>query len=313
MLLSSAISAFTTAKTTKLQPASKVWYGYQFSALERWLSENGHGDTLPVEPETIDAFLAHEKEVLKLKPSSVHGRWRALKVLYKWLVNRGKLPPDQNPMLHIDEPANPATEPRHAVLDEFLALLDSIPMVTWMDSRDRLTVTTFFLAGLRISELVNLRIQDFDVTKRVIRIRTQKGGDANVVPMLQAVCDAFIEYIYNRPEYPNEHVFLASNGAGGITGVITRNGMYQRIQKLCARAGIPPINPHAFRHGLAMYLLNTAGANTALIQRMLRHKDERTTRQIYARWDITGVSSQYDEKMIEVDNILKNRKPGTKS
>lgn len=308
MKLTDAVKAFEIAKTTKLQPASKAWYGYQFLAFERWLSSEKNSADLPLDPETIDAFLAHEKHVSKLKPSSIHGRWRALKVLYMWLVSRKRIPSDQNPILDVEEPSVPRLEPRHAVLDEFITLLDSIPMITWIDSRDRLAITTFFMAGLRISELVELRIQDFDITKRVIRIRTQKGGDANIVPMAQAVCDAFIEYIYNRPEYPDEHVFLSSNGSGGITGVLTRNGMYQRIQRLCERAEIPPINPHAFRHGLAMYLLNTSGANTALIQRMLRHKDERTTRQIYARWDLTGVSAQFDEKILAIDTMLKGRK-----
>ena len=313
MKLSSAISAFITAKTAKLQPTSQDWYKYQFAAFEKWLLSNDYGEELPTEPEIIDKFLAHEKEDSKLKPSSIHGRWRALKVLYKWLVGRKKLHPDQNPMPQIDEPANPKREPRHAVLEEFLTLLDSIPMITWVNARDRLAVTTFFLAGLRINELVELRIQDYDISKRVIRIRSQKGGDSNIVPMLQAVCDSFIEYIYNRPEHPDDHVFLASDGAGGIIGNLTRSGMYQRIQKLCKSANVAPINPHAFRHGLAMYLLNTAGANTALIQRMLRHKDERTTRQIYARWDITGVSAQFEEKMSGVDAVLKGRKPNGKA
>lgn len=315
MKFSDAVDKFLTAKSTRHSPATHDWYVYQFSAFQQWLKANSYEDSIEIDADTIDLFLAEEKK--RLAASSLNGRWRALRAIYLWLVARRRLAADANPMALVEAPAVPEHEPRYAALEEFLKLLNSIPQISWVDARDRLAVTTFFLSGLRVTELVNLRIQDYDITKMVIRVQRQKGGDANTVPMLQSVCDAFIAYIYSRPEFPDEHVFLSSDGMGGITGApqkdgttrhhLTRNGMYQRIALLCKRAGIEKINPHAFRHGLAMHLLNSAGANTALIQRMLRHKDERTTRQTYARWDITGVSSQFEEKMSSVDAILRGR------
>ena len=306
MKFTDAVEKFLTAKLTRHTTATHDWYRYQFAAFSNWLTSSGRPDDINIDPDTIDEFLAQQKP--NLSPSSLHGRWRALKALYLWLVARKRISADANPIAMIEEPSVPAHEPRYAALDEFLKLIDSIPQISWIDARDRLAITTFFLAGLRITELVNLRIGDYDISKNVIRIQRQKGGDANTVPMLAAISDAFIAYIYNRPEHPDDHVFLSSDGTGGITGVLTRSGMYQRIRKLCQRAGIQQINPHAFRHGLAMHLLNNAGANTALIQRMLRHKDERTTRQIYARWDITGVSTQFEEKMQSVDALLRKKR-----
>ena len=320
MKLSDACEKFLTAKSTRHSQATRDWYGYQFAAFAAWLNAHNHADTVDIEPETIDLFLKEEKS--HLAPSSLHGRWRALKALYLWLVARRKISADANPMPLIEQPVVPAKPPRYAALDEFLKLLDSIPQITWVDARDRLAVTTFFLAGLRVTELVSLTIQDFDIPKLAIRVARQKGGDANVVPMLQAVCDSFIAYIYTRPEHPDPHVFLSSDGSGGIAGAVqddgsvhyhlTRNGMYQRLRRLCENAGVERINPHAFRHGLAMHMRNSAGADTALISRMLRHKDERTTREIYARWDITGVSSQFVEAMGDVEAVLRGRKPNVK-
>lgn len=316
MKFSDACERFLTAKSTRHTTATREWYNYQFAAFQSWLAAQRLEDSIEIEPETIDMFLDAQKKLLS--PSSLNGRWRALKALYIWLVARKKISSDDNPMPLIEEPVVPKTEPRYAAFDEFLKLLDSIPQLTWLNARDRLAVTTFFLSGLRVTELVNLQISDYDITKMAIRVDRQKGGDANVVPMLQSISDAFITYIYSRPEHPDPHVFLASDGAGGILGTpqkdgstryhLTRNGMYQRLSALCEKAGVERINPHAFRHGLAMHLQNTAGANTSLIQRMLRHKDERTTRDIYARWDITGVSSQYVEKMGSVDALLRGRK-----
>lgn len=317
MKLSTIIGAFTTAKTTKSQPATLEWYGYQFAAFEEWLVAKGHGEDLPLEPETIDAFLAHEMK--ELKPSSVHGRWRALKALYNWLVDRRKLARDDNPMDSIEEPSVPDTEPRHTVFEEFKQLLDSIPQVSWVDARDRLAITSFFLTGLRVSELVGLKLQDYDTRNSIIRITRQKGGDGNFVPMLPSVSDAFITYIYSRPETNSEYVFVSSDGAGNvrtqidkegntITQVLTRSGMYQRLRDLSEKAAIERINPHAFRHGLAMHLQNIEGAPTSLIQGILRHKDERTTRTRYARWNPSGISLQFDEKMGKVDALLRKRK-----
>ena len=117
---------------------------------------------------------------------------------------------------------------------------------------------------------------------------SHKRGDSNQVPMLQAVCDAFA-YIYSRPEAMTI-AYLCRVMGWACTGCVTRNGMYQRLTVLCRQAGIERINPHAFRHGLAMHLLNEVGAPTSLIQGILRHKSEATTKTFYARWEIGGVS-----------------------
>lgn len=306
MNLSDAIESFLLARENSTQPETLAWYGYQFGALQAWLKKRGYDGALVLAPELIDKFLSDTKKK-GLKPATVHGRWRALSALYNFLVHRRRMAADENPMAMVKKPVIPKREPRAATLDEFIKLIDSIPLTGWVSARDRLAITTFFLTGLRVSELVGLRISDYDMDAMRIKIASQKGGDSNQVPMLQAVCDDFVTYIYTRPEHSDDHVFLSCDGSGGIRGVLTRNGMYQRLAYLCEKAGIERINPHAFRHGLAMHLLNTAGANTALIQRMLRHKDESTTRTIYARWEIGGVSSQFAEKMSGVDALIRGR------
>lgn len=306
MRFSEAVDAFLTAKETSTQATTLVWYRYQFEAIGQWLAAHGHDGSLVIAPELIDRFLAEQKRD-GLKPATLNGRWRAFCALYNWLVMRRKLKADDNPMMMVERPAVPKREPRHAALDEFIKLLDSIPRTGWVALRDRLAVTTFFLTGLRVSELVNLRLSDYDVTGMRIKILSQKGGDSNQVPMLQAVCDAFIAYIYSRTEAHDDHVFVSCDGAGNVRGVLTRNGMYQRLTVLCRKAGIERINPHAFRHGLAMHLLNEVGAPTSLIQGILRHKSEATTKTFYARWEIGGVSHQFVEKMSAVDALVRER------
>lgn len=289
-----ALEQFCKAKAVALSPKTIAWYRVQLSAFAAWLEG---GDWLA--PSVIEQYYDYLRTVRRLQPSSIRGAHRALSAFYGWLTKRRLIP--TNPILDVEPPRVPKKQRARAQPGDYEQLLRSIPLNNdWVNARDYLMVSTLFLAGLRVAELTRLTIDDFDIPNRLLIIRNRKSGDDHIIPLLEPVTRAFVAYMYARPATDRAEVFLASDGGGNSDGVLTPNGVRQRLTKLCARAGIARLTPHKFRHGLARYMLDK-GADMALIQRILGHQKMSTTSEIYALWDnLTGVAEQYKAVMVEL-------------
>lgn len=297
-----AVEAFLVSRRAKiLADRTLEWYEDMLQAFGKFLEKRSL-ESIDVAPGIIQIYLA--QDVGRLAPATIHARWRSLSSFYGWLLEMELI--TKNPMLKVGEPKVPKRQPRTAKLEEYITLLESIPTNNWIGCRDRLAVQTLFLTGVRISGLLGLQREDYDLTQNVLRVRI-KGGDDMLIPLLPPVIDAYIQYIYVRPPWTTEHLFLSSDGGGNVRGRIRRDGFRQRLIYLCDRAGIRYLNPHSFRHGLATYLLNSKGADMSLIQRILGHKKMTTTSEIYAAWAIDGVARQYIDLM-GTTGTLKKRK-----
>jgi integrase/recombinase XerD len=328
MNLLDALAEFSTAKATKLSPKTIEWYGIWIRAFAHWLEERIAAGTISaddwLQPATFEqyyAYLAAAKDAKTpgrgLQPASVAGAHRSLHVFFGWLSKRKRrdgatyLP--WNPLTEVETPHVPRRQPRRTTPDEYERLLQSIPLANnWIDLRDYLMVSTLFLCGIRVSELCRLKIKDYDVLNRLIIVR-KKGGDDHLVPMLEPVMRAFVAYLYSRPAWAESYVFLSSDGWKGADGVLSTNGVRQRLTQLCERAGVKRLTPHKFRHGLARYMLDK-GADMSLIQRILGHQRVSTTADIYALWDnLEGVTAQYKAIMTEITQGRHGRQPNEKS
>lgn len=272
------------------------WYEIQIRSFCQWC-EGQPGEWFA--PRTFERYYVYLANERGLQPNSIRGAHRALNAFFNWLLKRKLI--TANPLTEVEPPHVPKRQPRRTTPDQYEQLLASIPLANnWIDARDYLMVSTLFLCGLRVAELCRLRIEDYDVRKRLLIVRQKKGGDDHLVPLLEPVTRAFVAYLYARPAWPSSEVFLSSNGWKGADGVLTTNGVRQRLTQLCERAGIQRLTPHRFRHGLARYMLDK-GADMALIQRILGHQRMSTTSEIYALWDnLEGVTSQYEAIMAEI-------------
>lgn len=295
--MSSQISDFLTYQLALNHSAGTVeWYRLQLQRYLHWLGDR------PQTAANIRAYLAAsrigDKDAGKKgnRPATVAGHWRALRSWYKFLHAEGYI--DVNPMDGVMKPKVPTTEPRRAQLNEYLMLLESIERHTWLDVRDRLVITTLFLCGVRRSEAAGLIPADFRVAEHQLLVRQGKGGGDRSVPLLPAVERALVEYLFVRPPSAIPQLFLAANGHGRVDdSALTPSAIYQMLRRRCSYAGLRTLNPHSFRHGLAMYMLNQAGADMSLVQRILGHSQITTTIRFYAQWLDEGVLREYSEKM----------------
>ncbi|MBI3238047.1 MAG: tyrosine-type recombinase/integrase, partial [Flavobacteriia bacterium] len=166
-------------------------------------------------------------------------------------------------------------------IDRIVAVID---MGKAEGQRNRAIIETLYSCGLRVSELVNLKLQDCFFEEGFIRV-IGKGNKERLVPVSPSVIEEVGDYLENhRPDLPikrgqEAYVFLNRRGAQ-----LTRVMIFTLIKNYTAFAGIRKnISPHTFRHSFATHLIE-GGANLRAIQEMLGHESITTT-EIYTHLD----------------------------
>jgi len=288
-MLQEVLAQFVISKRSAgLSEKTVEWYQFQLRALIIWLRARAIAENWPTVG-VIEAFLADERS--RLKPVSLAGRYRAMNVFFGWCVER-ELLPGANPMAKIKCPKVPKSKPRAATIEDFDRFLSLMPSETWIDLRDRLAVNVMFLCGLRLAEVTDLTVSDFQLAAGVLLVRNGKGGDARPVPLLPVVAKAFMAYLYVRPTSESSYVFISGNDDRPLLP----NGLRLMLRRRCRALGIPYLNPRSFRHGLAMYVLNRGG-DMSLVQKILGHSKIQTTADHYAKWLVDPMIKRFSDVM----------------
>lgn len=283
MDLSSLLRRFLVAKTAAgLSPRSIAWYEEQIGVYLRWC------DSLA--PDAIDRFLARQRAA-GLSPASIAARYRALRAWCMWLVRRNLIA--DNPFDRIDRPRLPQKQMRHVTYGEFSALLDSASGGEWTACRDRALLLLLYWSGLRVGELIALTAHEIDVQRRIVFVRSGKGNKDRLVPCHPDVAAALVGYLFTRPQWDGPELWLSNDGYGGARGPLTAEGVRQMLRRRCKRIGLRHLNPHAFRHGYAMAMLN-AGMHLSAVADTMGHHSVKVTEQTYARWLTGPLQREYD-------------------
>ena len=166
---------------------------------------------------------------------------------------------------------------------EVIRLLESIPTDQPLGLRDRAMIELLYASGLRVSELVNARLEHLHLEEKVIRV-TGKGNKTRLVPVGKSARDTIAAYLEReRPKYvkrrTGSELFLSVRG-----GKLTPQRCWQILKARARFAGLEGnVYPHLLRHSFATHLLG-GGADLRMIQEMLGHADISTT-QIYTHVD----------------------------
>src|SRR5215217_4369298 len=234
------------------------------------------GVTLPV----MSEYLAERKRA-GLSASSIKLVVVALKIFFRFLVGKRIIERD---------PADPLALPRiERYLPETLNELQVEQFLEKIDTkavhglRDRAMIELLYASGLRISELANARLEDFNFEQRIVRV-TGKGNKTRLVPVGRKACEALAGYLSTeRPKLvklrSSSEIFLSKRGTK-----LTTARLWQIVKKHAQRAGLEKnVYPHLLRHSFATHLLSN-GADLRIIQELLGHADIATT-QIYTHVD----------------------------
>ena len=197
----------------------------------------------------------------------------------------------------LDVPRKEKVLPKYLTMEEVERLLEAPNITTPNGCRDKAMLELLYASGLRVSELITLRLNDISFEMAYVRC-FGKGSKERIIPLGSYALDALAHYIeVCRPKVANnwqtDTLFLNKNGKG-----LTRQGFWKLIKKYGREAAITAdITPHVLRHSFATHLLS-GGADLRAIQEMLGHADIATT-QIYTH--LLG------EQMLDVYNAAHPR------
>jgi integrase/recombinase XerD len=207
-----------------------------------------------------------------LKSSSVNRKLSAIKSFYLFLLKKKII--KKSPADEIVMPKLEKYLPVSMSEDEVERLLNSPSLEKSIERRDKAMIEILYATGMRISELVNLKITDLDFNRCVLKV-FGKGSKERLVPYGEKAAEALNIYLKERNNSNSKEIFLSNRGTK-----ITRGAFWKRIKIYIIRENLKPtISPHTLRHAFATHLLNR-GADLRSVQILLGHSDLSTT-QIY--------------------------------
>jgi integrase/recombinase XerD len=224
----------------------------------------------------LQEFLAHRKR-LGLAAASIKLEMVALRIFFRWLASRNRIPRDPADVLPLPKPERYLPETLHA--PDIERLLEAVETTEPLGLRDRAILELLYGSGLRASELVGARLENLDLDHGVIRV-IGKGSKTRIVPVGGKAREAIHTYLEReRPALVSKktgsHVFISHHGKN-----FTTVRLWQIVKKYAKRAGLPQnVYPHLLRHSFATHLLG-GGADLRIIQELLGHADIATT-EIY--------------------------------
>ena len=194
----------------------------------------------------------------------------------------------------IETPKKPKHLPNCLSEEEIDRLLEAPDMESPSGIRDRAMLETMYASGLRVSELLNLKKGQVNLSKGIITV-FGKGAKERKVPIADYAIDFIKKYISevrNKSEHKgSEYLFLNRSGEP-----LSRIYFFKQVRKHAEMAGIDmTISPHTLRHSFATHLLNH-GAQLRMVQGMLGHTNIATT-QIYTHVSSEKLKSDYDKIM----------------
>ena len=236
-----------------------------------WLTKTPNINYLNLKEDNINKYIAYLFKS-KLKSSSVNRKISSLKSLYLYLIKKNIL--KKSPISEVITPKKEKYLPSSMSEEEVDRLLKSPDPSNKTEKRDKAMIEMLYATGMRISELVNLKLTDVDMQRCVAKV-FGKGKKERLIPFGEAALEALSDYISDRDKSASKEIFLSNRGKK-----LSRVAFWQRIKIYLIRENLKnSISPHTLRHAFATHLLNR-GADLRSVQLLLGHSDLSTT-QIY--------------------------------
>jgi len=251
-------------------------YRRDLSQFAAWLRERHGRSLLEGDNGDIQAYLGHLFRK-KTRATSAARFLSSLKRFFRYCLRQGKVKSD--PTLKIDAPKLPRGLPKSLTEEDVENLLAAPRADKALGLRDKAMLETLYASGLRVSELVTLKLGQVSQDMGVVRV-VGKGSKERLVPLGEEAIAWIRQYLKEaRPELLGgraaDDLFVTARGSA-----MTRQMFWHLLRRYAAQAGLKkPISPHTLRHAFATHLLNH-GADLRVVQLLLGHSDISTT-QIY--------------------------------
>ena len=246
-------------------------YKNDITSFAFWVDESVNLPLVRISKIDINKYIAH---LFKngLKSSSVNRKISTIKSFFIFLLKKKHIL--VSPVEDIEMIKQEKYLPISMSEKEVELLLESPNLDSFIGIRDRAMIEMLYATGMRVSELINLKITDIDHNRLVVKVMG-KGSKERLIPYGEVASDYLNVYLKNRKEINSNEIFLSNRGKK-----ITRSAFWNRIKLYLKKENLKEsISPHTLRHAFATHLLNR-GADLRSVQILLGHSDLSTT-QIY--------------------------------
>jgi integrase/recombinase XerD len=256
-------------------------YKNDLSSLINYLTDSGLKDPAEITSKNLSDFFGLLTK-LGLSSRSAARYYSSIKGFFGYLFSSGYI--KINPMEKISAPKVSRNLPNVLNINEIENILSGPDVSKKLGLRDKALLETFYACGLRVSELINLKLSDLFLNEEMIRV-FGKGSKERFVPIGSSAINWIGEYskasrpLLEKKAKSQNILFLNNRGTK-----LSRMGVWKIVNKYAQFAGIKKeVHPHTFRHSFATHLLE-GGADLRAVQEMLGHVDISTT-QIYTHID----------------------------
>ncbi|MET3108666.1 integrase/recombinase XerD [Oxalobacteraceae bacterium GrIS 2.11] len=249
-------------------------YRRDLTLFAKWLTSNAHQSLLDTNTEVIQQYMHYLRSS---KATSANRRLTVFKRFYQQALRHHKISID--PTIKIASAKTPSRNIQTLSEAQVEALLAAPNVETELGLRDRCMLELMYASGLRVTELVLVKIQEVSMNDHVLRI-TGKGDKTRLIPFGEIASNWISRYLKeSRPAIMNgkidDALFVTARGTA-----MTRQMFWILIKKYSQLAEVnAPLSPHTLRHAFATHLINH-GADLRVVQLLLGHSDISTT-QIY--------------------------------
>lgn len=235
--------------------------------------------------------LRHLQEMAKTS-RTVARHISSIRSFHQFLIREKRS--DSDPTVHLEMPQMDKKLPNILSIEEIDALLNSPDTSKASGLRDRAMLELLYASGMRVSECINLDMEDVHLTMGFVRC-IGKGGKERIIPLGRAALEANRQYIESgrltlrNPSEKTDALFINQRGKR-----LTRQGFWKLLKQHAQKAGIQKeLTPHTLRHSFATHLIEN-GADLRAVQEMLGHADISTT-QIYTHVSKTRLKDVYSQ------------------
>jgi len=267
-----------------------ISYSRDLLKFSKFLEKNGIRSIEEINLNILREFLSDIKKD-NLRVNSILRIISSIRGLYKHLLREGSISKD--PTLTLICPKKESRLPKYLNIEEVNSLLSSVKDETPEGIRNSAMLELLYATGIRVSELVNIKLNDINLSVGFIRV-SGKGSKERLVPVGEVAILKLKKYISDvRERFVKEdtdYLFLTRRGKR-----MTRQGFWKVIKALALKSGIEGarVTPHIIRHSFATHLLE-GGADLRSIQELLGHSSITTT-EIYTHINRERIKRIYDK------------------
>ena len=244
-----------------------------------------------VSPCLIEQWFTHGQSEKKWSAKTILNRMSALSLFFDWCVKKDLL--EQNPVKLLDKPKLEKRIPKHLSLDKAAFILSWLKCHNWRYNYEKnraiAIFALFIYSGIRLSELLNLKVCDINLEDNSIFIQCGKGNKDRTIPILGRLRNYLKEYLLERDRFSGDSIyfFVSIKKQGAMSYQVIKR-LFEKISKQTEIH----VHPHLLRHSFAVLMLE-GGCDIFTLSKLLGHSDIKTT-TIY----LTATMSQ-KQKQIE--------------